>query len=149
MVAHKISPLAVTALAIAGIILTVTTIAALTDSQQIPLSGSITAVNVDVYSDSGLTTPCTSLSVGTISPGSTVTQNIWIKNNGTIPVTLTMALSNWNPSNAGSYLTLTWNRQSYSLAAGANVQATLTLTAAANTGSLTTFSCDVTITGTQ
>ena len=146
---YKLSPLAVVALAIAGIILTVTTIAALTDSQQIPLSGSITAVNVDVYSDSGLATPCTSLNVGTISPGSTVTQNIWIKNNGTVPVTLTMALGNWNPSNAGSYLTLTWNRQSYSLAAGANVQATLTLTAAANTGSLTTFSCDVTITGTQ
>jgi len=147
--ANKPPPIAVAAIAIAAVLLTVTTIAALNDSQSFPLSGSITAVNVDLYSDAALTMPCTSLNVGTVSPGSTVTQNVWIKNNGTVPVTLTMALGTWNPTTASTYLNLIWNRQSYSLAAGANVQATLTLTVAASTGTLTTFSCDVTITGTQ
>src|SRR5512139_1466795 len=109
MAAHKLAPIAVAALAIAGILLTVTTIAALNDSQSFSLGGSITAVNIDVYSDAGLTTPCTALNVGTVSPGSTVTQNIWVKNNGTVPVTLTMVADPWTPTNAGSYMTLTWN----------------------------------------
>ena len=77
------------------------------------------------------------------------TQTIYIKNTGNVPETLTMTTNNWTPTGADTYLTLTWNRQTTILNAGASIQATLTLTAAANTGTLTTFSCDVTLTGTQ
>jgi hypothetical protein len=142
-------PIAITAIALAGLMITLTAIAVLSDSQTVPLSGTITTVNVDAYTDSACTNPCTSLAVGNVSPGSTVTQTIYIKNAGTVPMTLTMAASNWSPSNANTYLTLTWNRQNTVLAAGSSTPATLTLTVASNTGSLTTFSCSVTITGTQ
>jgi hypothetical protein len=94
-----------------------------------------------------LSPTATSLAVGTLNPGATATQTVYIKNTGNIPETLTMTVNNWNPANANTYLTLTWNRQNNVLAAGASIQATLTLTATANTGSLTTFSCDVTLTG--
>jgi hypothetical protein len=60
-----------------------------------------------------------------------------------------MAVNNWNPGSASSSLTLTWNQQNTVLTVGQSVQATLTLTAASNTGTLTTFSCSVTVTGTQ
>ena len=146
---QKYGKLAVIAFVAVGVILSVTTLAALTSDQVIPLSGSISAVNLGVYSDSGCTQNCTTLAVGTLSPGGTTTQTVWVKNIGNIPETLTMAVSNWNPANANTYLTLTWNRQNTVLAAGQSIQATLTLTAAANCGSLTTFSCSVTLTGTQ
>ena len=145
---HKFAP-AIIVIAITALLVTVTTLGALSDSQNLPLSGSITTVNVDAYTDSACTIPCTALNVGTVSPGSTVTQTIYIKNSGTVPVILTMNATGWSPSNAGSYLTVSWNRQSYVLNAGISVGAALTLTVASNTGTLAGFSCTVTITGTQ
>jgi hypothetical protein len=145
----KIPGIAVIALAITVLALTLTTAALLSTNQTVPLNGTITAVNLGVYSDSGCTQTATALNVGTLNPGATATQTVYLKNTGTIPETLTMTTNNWNPTNAPTYLTLTWNRQNTVLSAGQIIQATLTLTAAANTGSLTTFSCDVTLIGTQ
>jgi uncharacterized protein YcnI len=141
--------IAITAIALAGLMITLTAIAALSDSQTLPLNGTISTLNVDAYTDSACTVPCTSLSVGSISPGSSATQTIYIKNAGTVPMTLTMAISNWNPTTASNYLTVTWNRQGSVVNAGASVQAVITVTAAASTGTLTTFSCSVTITGAE
>ena len=149
MLNQKFGKFAVAALILSAIFLTGITVAALTASQNVPLSGTITAVNVELYTDSACTIPCTSLAVGTVSPGGTATQTLYVKNTGTVPETLSMTATNWNPANADSYLAVTWNRANHILNAGASVQAIITLTAAANTGTLTTFSCTVTITGTQ
>ncbi len=146
---QKIPTTAVIALTITALALTLTTAAILSSSQNVPLSGTINAVNIGVYSDSACTQAATALNVGTLNPGGTATQTVYIKNTGNIPETLTMTTNNWNPTNASSSLTLTWNRQNTVLNAGASIQATLTLTAASNTGSLTTFNCNVTLTGTQ
>jgi hypothetical protein len=149
MLKHRKMPImAVIALTITAVALTITT-AAVLSNQTVPLNGTINTVNLGVYSDSACTQAATALNVGALNPGNTTNQTVYIKNTGNVPETLTMASANWNPSNASSSLTLTWNRQSTVLPEGQSIQATLTLTAAANTGSLTTFSCDVTITGTQ
>ena len=145
----KIPSTTIIALTITALALTLTTAAVLNANQTVPLNGTITAVNLGVYSDSACTQTVTALNVGTINPGGTATQTVYIKNTGNIPETLTMTTNNWNPTNAPTYLTLSWNRQNTILNAGASIQATLTLTASANTGTLTTFSCDVTLTGTQ
>ena len=145
----KIPSTAIIALAITALALTLTTAAVLSTNQTVPLNGTINAVNLGVYSDSACTQTVTALTVGTLNPGGTATQTVYVKNTGNVPETLTMTTNNWTPTNAPTYLTLSWNRQNTVLNAGASIQATLTLTAAANTGSLTTFSCDVTLTGTQ
>ncbi len=145
----KIPPIAIIALLVTGLALTVTTAAILSANQTVPLSGTINAVNLGVYTNSECTIPATSLNVGAISPGASATQTVYVKNTGNVPETLTMTTGNWNPTDADSYLTLSWNRQNHVLSAGSSIQATLTLTAAENTGALTTFSCDVTLTGTE
>jgi len=145
----KIPHIAIIGLVITALALTLTTAAVLSANQTVPLNGTINAVNLSVYSDSACTHTVTTLTAGTLSPGATTTQTIYIKNTGNVAETLTMSVDNWSPSSASTYLTLTWNQQSHVLAAGTSIQATLTLTAATNTGSLTTFSCDVTLTGTQ
>jgi len=145
----KIPHIAIIALTITALALTLTTAAVLSSNKTVPLSGTINAVNLGVYSDNSCTQTVTSLSVGTLSPGATATQTVYIKNTGNVAETLTMNVNNWNPTSASTYLTLTWNRQNTVLSAGQTIQATLTLSAAANTGSLTTFSCDVTLTGTE
>ena len=138
-----------TALALTGITLTVVVLAALSASTTVPLNGTVNTVNVEAYSDSACTQPLTALNVGNVNPGSTVTKTVYIKNTGSIPVTLTMDTSGWSPTGANTYLTLSWNRQNDVLDAGDSVSATFTLTVASDTGSLTTFSCSVTITGTE
>jgi hypothetical protein len=145
----KITSIAAIALSIAALALTLTTAAVLINSQSFPITATINSVNLGVYSDSGCTQTATALNFGALNPGGTGTQTVYIKNSGNVPETLTMTSNNWNPTNATSSLTLTWNQQNTILPAGQTIQATLTLTAAANTGSLTTFSCSVTITGTQ
>ena len=140
--------LAVSAFAMAGIIVTLVTAAALSNSTTVPLSGTANAVNVEVYSDSARTQPVTSINVGNVNPGSTVTQTIYIKNSGTKPVTLSMVADDWNPTAATSYLTLAWNRQDYVLDVGDSVSATLTLSATSDI-EITAFRCNVTFIGTE
>jgi hypothetical protein len=146
---QKFSKIGIIALAIAAIALIATTAAILTSNQTVPLNGTINAVNLAIYSDSACTQTVSTLNVGTLNPGANATQTLYVKNTGNIAETLTISTANWNPTNANTSLTLSWNRQNYVLPAGQNIQATLTLTAAANTGSLTNFNCDVTLTGTQ
>mgnify|MGYP002067300267 CR=1 FL=1 len=145
----KISIIALIALTITALSLTLIAVAVLSSSQTVRISGTINAVNLGVYSDSNCTQAASALNVGALNPGATATQTVYIKNTGNVPETLTMTVNNWDTTAASSVLTLTWNRENTVLNAGASIQATLTLTAAANTGSLTTFSCDVTLTGTQ
>jgi hypothetical protein len=143
---QKLPKTAIILLIITIVLLALTTTAA---AQSRSPRKTIISVNLGIYSDSACTNPQTTLKFGTINPGSTTTQTIYIKNTGNVAETLTMAASNWNPTNATSSLTLTWNRQNTVLPAGQSIQARLTLTAASNTGSLKAFSCSVTITGTQ
>ncbi len=149
MIAKKSSKIVIIAAAIAAVLITATTLAALNVSRNISFDGTLTSVNIEVYSDSAFKQPCKTVSLGIVDPGTTVTQIIYINNNGTVPVTLSMSTSKWNPMDASSYLNLSWNRENYVLAAGQTIQATLTLTAALNTGSLKTFSFSATIIGTQ
>jgi len=148
---QKLSRGALIAIVVTGVFLTVVTLGAVTTFQNAPSSGSVvTAVGVELYSDAGYTQNLTSVAWGNIAPGSTNTRTIYIKNTGNVPETLTMATSAWNPSNATSVLTFGWNLGSSTvLNASASTPAILTLTVAANPGSLTNFSFNITITGTQ
>jgi hypothetical protein len=136
-------------IAATGVILTLATSALLSANQNVPVQGTVSAVNVGVYTDSACTTNCTSISAGTLAPGTSKTFTVYVKNTGTVPMTLSMTDSGWNPSAADGPITLTWNRDAYSLAAGASVTATLTLTVSSSiSSSITSFSFNVAITGT-
>jgi len=145
---RKFSTGVITALVATGIFLTLVT-AGLIATQTIPSNGTVTAVNIGVYSDSQCTQNCTSISWGTLSPGNTTSKTVYVKNTGTLPVTLTMTAQNWTPSTASSVLTLTWNRQSTVLNVGQSIDATLTLSVASSTGNLTNFSFNIILTGSE
>jgi hypothetical protein len=132
------------------ILLTFLTSGALLSTQQVPSSGTVSAVNVGVYTDSACNNNCTNIPWGTLAPGNSATYTVYIKNTGNLPVTLSMATSDWSPTAANGPITLTWNRQNYNLNAGASVSAILTLTVSSSiSSSITNFSFNITITGTQ
>ena len=149
MITRKISVGALIAIVATGLFLTLLTSGLLMSSQTVQSGGTVSSVNVGVYTDSGCTQNCTTLDWGTIAPGNSVTRTVYVKNTGTIPVTLSMTTGNWAPANANTYLTLTWNRGGAVLAAGSSISATLTLSATSSAGNITTFSFNVVITGTE
>jgi len=150
MAFKKLSPAISIALGITALALVLVTAGLLTTNQQVPATGTVTAINLGVYSDSGCAIPLTVISFGNIAPGTQVEQTVYLKNTGNVAEsTLTMSTNTWSPPNAGTYLTLTWTPTSSSLAVGASTSATLTLTATSNAGALSTFSFNVVFTGSQ
>jgi len=122
----------------------------LSSSVRLPTSGGITSVNLAVYWDSACTNPVTSIDWGTISPGGNKSLDVYIKNTGNIPITLSLAAENWSPSNAASYLTLTWDYVNGTvIQAGGVKKVTLTLTVSNSIQGITSFSFDIVITGTE
>jgi hypothetical protein len=146
---RKISTGVAIAIAATGLFMTLLTTGLLMSSQTLQSSGTVTAVNVGVYSDSGCTQNCTSIDWGTIAPGNSSSRTIYIKNIGTIPLTLSMTTASWVPSNANTYISLSWNRGGTVLNAGQSTSATLTLSATSNAGNITSFSFNTIITGTE
>ena len=138
-----------TVLVIAVMGLMVSALGTLVATRTISNSGSVTAVGVGVYSDIGCTTALSTISWGPLNPSDVKAYTMYVKNTGTVSVTLTMTTGNWNPSSASSYITLTWNQEKYVLPAGQVVQAVLTLSVSSSVSGVTTFSFDITITGTQ
>jgi hypothetical protein len=144
----KISTGMLVATVAAGLLLTLTTAGLLSVNQTVPSSGTVTAVNVGVYSNSACTQNLTSLSLGTISPGTSVNRTIYVKNTGNSPITLSMTKTNWNPPSANGPLTLTWDREGTTLNPAQVSTATLTLTVSSSVSGITTFSVDIIISGT-
>jgi hypothetical protein len=136
-------------LAIAAISVIVSALGALVATRTFSNTGTITAIGIGVYSDSGCTNELASISWGTLSPGASATYTMYVKNNGTIPVTLTMAYGGWNPSSASSYMTLAMDKNNTVLAAGTSEPAVLTLSVSSSITGVTSFSFNITITGTQ
>lgn len=146
---RKISTGAAIAIAATGLFMTLLTTGLLMSSQSLQSSGTVTAVNVGVYSDSGCTQNCTSINWGSIAPGNSTTRTIYVKNIGTIPMTLAMTTGSWVPSNANTYISLSWNREGTVLTANQSISATLTLSASSSAGNITSFSFNIIITGTE
>lgn len=133
--------------AVAAVLMLTSVLALLQSSQTIPNNGTVKAINVGVYLDSACTQNCTTLAWGTVSPGSSSVKTVYVKNQGSAPMTLNMTTNTWTPSSAASYITLTWNRESAVVTAGSNVQADLTLSVSSGITGITNFSFNIIITG--
>jgi uncharacterized repeat protein (TIGR01451 family) len=147
MAMSKATIAAVLAIAVMGI--TVSALGTLVATRTVSNTGSITAVGVGVYTSSACNTALTTITWGTLNPGNVTTYTMYVKNTGNVPVTLNMTVSNWNPSSASSYITLTWNQQNTVLPASQVATAVLTLSVSSSISGVSNFSFNVTITGTH
>lgn len=122
----------------------------LSSSVRIGSSGVIASVNLAVYWDNACTNPVTAIDWGTIRPGESMSLQVFIKNTGNVPITLSLSTEGWNPSNAGSYIALTWDYISGTkIQPGSVLKATLKLTVSSNIQGITSFSFNIVITGTE
>jgi hypothetical protein len=116
-------------------------------AQSINSGGTITAMNVEIFNNNECTQGCTNINWGTLTPGESINQTIYIKNSGNKQITLFMTVENWNPTNATIFMNLTWNKENTILNPDQITSATLILSAAADINSIDDFNFDIIITG--
>ena len=110
-------------------------------------AGTVMAIGVGVYWDNGCTDLVSSLDWGILEPGSNKNVKWYIQNQGNSVSTLSMYTSNWSPSTASSYMSLSWDYGGQSINPDEVVQVTFTLFVDASIEGITSFSFDITIVG--
>jgi len=120
----------------------------LTTSRILSSTGSVVAINVEVYWDIGCTQVVTDIDWGNCEPGDVVNMTIFVKNTGNAPMTLNMSYSGWNPVEAGNYISLSWDQEGASIDADQVVAAVLTLSVSDLITGVTDFSFNIVIEGT-
>jgi hypothetical protein len=151
METQKINASIILAIALTGIIVSALAASLLTDLQRVPNQASVKAVRVGVYSDSACTNNLTSINWGLLTPETSYTKDVWIKNIGNTRIMLNMTTEGWNPSYANNYITLGWDREGQLLNATQSFKAVLTLSVSTDITStnITDFSFNIVITGTE
>lgn len=110
---------------------------------------SVISLTLGVFDDSACSTTKTSVDWGNLQPGTTITKIVYIKNTGTIPAKLSCTFTNWWPTTAGNYITVTWDRENTSITSNQILPATFTLTVSPNITGITTYSVDINIDAAQ
>ena len=126
-----------------------TTTGVLSINQKIPSAGTILTINMKAYSDSACTQQCTQIDFGTLNPGGTSTKTLYLKNTGTTPIVLSLDVDNWNPVDAGVWLSLSWDRENQVLMSDESILATVSLSVDENIEVIEYFDFDIILLGTQ
>jgi len=140
--------ISIAAVAVAGLMVTLFASGALLTSRTLKTTGILASANLGIYSDSACTQSISSVSLGTLAPGTSTSKTFYVKNIGSVPIVLSMSKTNWNPTTANGPVAVNWNRQGATLSANQVVSSTLTITVSYSASGFSTFSFDVVITGT-
>jgi hypothetical protein len=70
---------------------------------------------------------------------------VYVRNEGNVAASLSLATDNWNPSNASNYLALSWNYVGQPLSPQEVTSVTLILTVSPSVHGIESFSFDIII----
>jgi hypothetical protein len=118
-------------------------------SSTISSVGTLKAIGVEVYWNDDLTNRVRQINWGFLKPGSQKTYIIYVSNEGNFPLTFHLSTSNWNPSSASNYLTLTWTSNGQTISAGKAAQVTLTLKVSETITGINNFNFDIIAEGSE
>jgi len=107
--------------------------------------GTVKAVGVGVFWDSNCTDPVSFIDWGMVEPGSMNNVTVYVRNEGNVAASISLATDNWNPLNASDYLALSWNYDGRQLNPLEVVQVTLTLSVSSSVQGIESFSFDIII----
>lgn len=115
----------------------------------IPNVGNVYTMGIEAYWDEAKTNPVTQIDWGTMYPGESKTNTIYLYNPGNTLIFISKTLSNWNPTDASLYITLTWNPDLASLDPQVLTQINITQTISSTIAETTIdhYSYDIVITG--
>jgi hypothetical protein len=109
----------------------------------ISTKGNIKAVGVQFYVDSAGSVATSQIDWGMLDPGQAVNVTLYCKSMSNVPVTLSVAVGNFNPASGSSYLACTWDYNGATLSIGQIIPIRFTLQVAATITGITAFSFDI------
>ena len=104
--------------------------------------------DIDVFADQECTKEISAIEWGNINAGGSSTVTIFVRNSGNVPLTMSMATSNYDPASAQNYLTLTWNQENTWLSPSSVIPCDFILSASPLVVDITEFRFQVEINGT-
>lgn len=119
--------------------------ALLTFRTKIPSVGKIKAIGIMVYQDAECTAPLTLIEWGDVEPGNQINHSLYARNEGNMPVLLSLSTENWNPPSASLYLTLSWDYDNTLIIPSDIRMIILTLHVASDVSGIDTFNFDIVI----
>ena len=115
-------------------------------SRTVAYANSMRGVGIGIYWNQGCTNRTLSLDWGPIEPGSNSTVMVYVRNEGDSAVSLWMTTSNWTPSVASSYLTLSWTYSGRILRAYEVIPIELKMNVSPTVSGITDFGVDIVVT---
>jgi hypothetical protein len=116
-------------------------------SSTISSVGTFKAIGIGIYWDDALTSRVDKINWGALEPGTQKSFTIYIRNEGNMPLTLSISTSNWNPAAVSNYLTLTWSYSGQVINAATTAVLTLTLAVSESITGIYSFGFDITAVG--
>lgn len=104
-------------------------------------------IGVGVYKDVNCTVPVSEIDWGILEPGETKNFSACIKNESNVPISLTMWTENWNPTDASSFISLTWDYDESEIPVDGSMPATVVLQVDPATPGIDAFSFIIVIVG--
>lgn len=116
------------------------------DSSITRVSG-VTTIGVGVYSGVNCAQPVTSINWGTLSAGSTKNTIVYVRNEAQQLISLTMSTQSWSPSNASSYIRITWDYSGQVMNPNSVLKVTLMLSVSSSLPKISGVSFNLVIAG--
>jgi len=149
MLTQRFSAIIISTVAVMAVTAAILAYGVLSANKTIPNQGNVNAVGVGVYWESSCNTNVSTIDWQYLAPGASRNVTVYVRNNGNVPMTLGMTTSSWSPLSASNYIALVWNREGNQVGEGGVVETVLTLSVSPDIANITSFSFDITITGTE
>jgi cytochrome c oxidase assembly protein Cox11 len=109
--------------------------------------GTIKTVGVGAYWDRNCTQKATVLDWGVLEPGQNKSVIIYVRNESTVHISLSLSTGNWTPSNASTFMALTWSFTGQFVKQGDVAKVTLFLMVSKQIKGVGAFGFDIVIAG--
>ena len=116
-------------------------------TRRIPTYASLKVVGIGIYKDVDFTVSVTEINWGILEAGEQKNFLAYIKNESNVPITLTMLTEEWNPQNASSFITLSWDYDESVIDVDGSIPITFTLNISPAVVGINSFSFTIVIVG--
>lgn len=109
--------------------------------------GTVKTLGVGVYWDEVCSKHVSYIDWGIVDPGSQENVRVYVRNEGNVHASILLDTINWDPLDASSYITLSWDYSGQLLEPDESIEVTLTLQISSSIQNVINFDFDIVIAG--
>lgn len=109
--------------------------------------GTVKTLGVGVFWDKVCSNSVSYIDWEIVDPGSQRNVTVYVRNEGSVPTSISLDAVNWDPPSASSYIILSWDYLGQLVEPNESIEATLILSISSSVQNLTNFKFDIVIAG--